>query len=289
LVKARAWPCLLVLLGLGCDHTPPAEAPDPPPVRSGSRFDSSSAGTITGQVLWEGDLPAVPALKVLASPAPLPPLDHNHERENPSAPHIDPRSRGVAGAVVMLRGVDLDRARPWPHGPVRIEQRDCCIHVVQDGQDCRVGFVRPGDPVTLVSKERVFHALRASGAAFFTLMFPDPDEPLERRFAKKGHVELSSGAGYFWMRGHLFVDDNPYYARTDADGRFLLTDVPPGRYTLTCWHAHWVITKHEREPENALITRLFFRPPLVREQQVRVEPRGSATVRFTLSQGLFLP
>jgi hypothetical protein len=242
---------------------------------------------ITGQVLWEGDLPPVPPLKVLASPLPLAPLDKSHERENPNAPHIDVASRGVAGAIVVLRGLEPDRARPWPHGPVRIEQRQCAIHVLQDGEDSRVGFVRPGDPVVLVSKERIFHALRASGAAFFTVMFPDPDEPLERRFFGKGHVELSSGAGYFWMAGHLFVDDNPYYARTDAQGRFVLRDVPPGRYTLACWHPSWIIDKHEREPENALIVRLFFRPPVVREQEVQVESHGSATVRFTLSRSLF--
>ena len=32
------------------------------------------------------------------------------------------------------------------------------------------------------------------------------------------------------------VTDHPYYAVTEANGSFTLTDVPPGTYTLRVWH-----------------------------------------------------
>ncbi len=35
-----------------------------------------------------------------------------------------------------------------------------------------------------------------------------------------------------WMLGWIYVVDNPYYALTGADGKFSITDVPPGEYTL---------------------------------------------------------
>ena len=34
------------------------------------------------------------------------------------------------------------------------------------------------------------------------------------------------------MEGWIYVVDNPYYAITGADGKFSITDVPPGNYTL---------------------------------------------------------
>lgn len=33
------------------------------------------------------------------------------------------------------------------------------------------------------------------------------------------------------------VVDNPYYAITNEDGRFEISDIPPGSYTLSVWHA----------------------------------------------------
>jgi hypothetical protein len=34
------------------------------------------------------------------------------------------------------------------------------------------------------------------------------------------------------MEGWIYVVDNPYYAITGADGKFTITDVPPGTYNL---------------------------------------------------------
>ena len=39
-----------------------------------------------------------------------------------------------------------------------------------------------------------------------------------------------------WMGGWFIVEDNPYYAKTDANGAYKLTDVPPGDYEVKVWH-----------------------------------------------------
>jgi hypothetical protein len=280
--------CLPLLLSWGCDAKPvPAvpEAPVPSPV---CHFDPSTAGTVRGRVTWQGDLPVIAPLKVVPNEPYGPPVDRAGVRDNPNAPRIDPYSRAVADAAVCLQGVTAEAAHPWDHGPVCVEQRDGRIHVLQDGVDSRVGFVRRADTVVLVSRDTFPHALRAAGAAFFTLAFPDPDQPLERRFTQKGIVELSSGVEYYWMRGHLFVDDNPYYARTDAKGRFVLKRVPPGKYRLVCWHPSWIEDSHERDPETSLIARLYFRSPVTCERAVELRARGEATVDFQVSTAFFL-
>src|SRR5581483_4426080 len=137
------------------------------------------------------------------------------------------------------------------------------------------GFVRRGDPVTMVSRDKAFHALHADGAAFFTLTFPDPDQALERGFHERGVVELTSAAGYYWMRAYLFVDDHPYYALTERDGKFTLSGVAPGRYEIVGWLPNWNKARHERDPELTIITRWYFDPPLQRRQIIDLKPHGS--------------
>jgi hypothetical protein len=208
-------------------------------------------------------------------------------RANPNAPVVNPQTRGVAHAVVFLRGVDPRHARPWNHPPVCVEQREKRLVIVQGKTMDRVGFVRQGDAVEMVSRDAVFHALHASGAAYFTLTFPDAEQPLRRCLKNRGRIELCSAAGYYWMRAYLFVDDHPYYTRTDEQGRFVLEQVPPGRYEVVCWLPNWNKERHERDPESGLVTRLFFLPPVELTRPLTLMAGGTGTLDFTLTAKQF--
>jgi len=59
-------------------------------------------------------------------------------------------------------------------------------------------------------------------------------------------VKLSKGRRVFVMQCgfHAYMESwgvavtNPYFAKTDEQGRFTLTDVPPGTYKLVVWHPY---------------------------------------------------
>jgi hypothetical protein len=202
---------------------------------------------------------------------------------NPNAPAIDPRTGGVGSAVIFLRGIDLERARPWDHPPVRVEMRESRFHVCQGQADAQTGFVRRGDGVEMISHDTVYHSLHAGGAAFFTLPFLETDRSSCRRLDDGGVVELMSGAGSYWMRAYLFVADHPYFTRTDAEGRFVLAEVPTGQYEVVCWMPNWRKARHERDSESGVICRLFFEAPVERTRQIILASQETREVDFSLS------
>ncbi len=270
---------------VGCGRSPaePTGSPSPAPrPDAGSRYDPNLAGAIRGQVLWQGEVPAPQKLT-----AALPDGTGGYrwaEMPNPFAPVVDEKSRGLAGAVVHLERIDPAAGRPWDLPPVRVELRDFRIRVRQgDGEPRAVGFVRRGDEVEMVSAEPAHHMLRARGAAYFTLPFPDPDKPLRRTLAAIGLVELTSGAGYYWAAAELFVDDHPYYAVTDRDGRFTLPGVPPGSYELVCRVRNWHTAGNDRDPETGLIARLRYAAPVEKRSPVTLAPKQAAEHSFTFT------
>ena len=277
--------CLLAALTGGCDDAAPPAPPNPTPLAES--FDSDSAGTVSGRVVWEGDLPRVPRFRAPINPCGDAGMGQKFERSNPFAPVIAAGNRGVVGAVVFLRGVDPRQSRPWDLPPVVVEMCDFNYRVRQGTAVTRAGFVRRGAAVEFVSRQAVFHSLRARGDAFFTLAFLDPGQTQQRVFDRDGVVELSSAAGYFWARAHLFVTEHPYFALTDATGRFTLPRVPPGEYELVCWLPDWHEKERELDADSWQISRLTFRDPVEVTRRVRVLPCQSTEADFTLSVKTF--
>ncbi len=269
---------LLLLAGCG-DARPQAGVPPPNPPAAPSRFDPATAGTISGTVIWDGDFPAADPWPMRAMPAVAP----GKSCPNPNLPVVDRKTRGVGNAVIFLRGVAADKARPWDHPAARVEMRELDLHVCQGATVSRVGFVRRGEAVDFVSRDALFHALEVRGASFFSLRFVERDQLTSRRFPDQGVVELKSAAGYPWMRAYLLVDDHPYFARTDSQGRFHLSQVPPGKCQVVCWMPNWHVTRQDRDPESSLITRVTFAAPLEVEKTVELERKGVREVNFIVS------
>lgn len=272
--------CFVATFAAGCGNEPPAVAGQqqqttlPTPVAV--NFDPASCGNITGLVTWVGTIPETrPALQAIPRSDGSGIDTRMHTLAN--APRIDRVTRALDGAVIFLREVNPATAKPWDLPPTAVEFRDGQLVVKQSGRVAQSGFVRRGDAVEMRSTEPSLHILRARGAEFFALAFPQPDQPLTRTFDTCGRVELTSAAGYYWQAANLFVCDHPYYALSDGEGRFQFKQVPTGRYELVAWHPNWNIIRTERNPESGLPFRLIFAPPVETSRLVEVT-RGRTTL-----------
>jgi plastocyanin len=54
-------------------------------------------------------------------------------------------------------------------------------------------------------------------------------------FDKPGVVALGCNI-HDWMISYIYVTESPYFAKSGADGKASLTDLPAGDYTLRVWH-----------------------------------------------------
>jgi hypothetical protein len=41
---------------------------------------------------------------------------------------------------------------------------------------------------------------------------------------------------HFWMSGYVHVFPHPFFTITGDDGSYVISGIPPGTYTLICWH-----------------------------------------------------
>lgn len=280
---------LSAILLAGCTY-----APDPPaPPRGeaeltlGQAFDRGMTGTITGHVIWDGEALAAKEL-VVRSIAYNPRL---FERPacftTPNFPGIDAKTKGVANAVVYLKSIDPRRSRPWDHANVRVEFRDRQLSILQGNVRSNVGFVRKGTSIQIANSDGEYHILRARGAAFFGMPLVDANKTHERTLSTAGIVDLTCGAGYYWLSSHLFIVEHPYYARTDVSGRFTLEGVPAGAYEIVCWLPNWRVVREERDPETADVARWIWAAPVEQTQTGRVEAGQGSEVNFRCNTKMF--
>ena len=152
-----------------------------------------------------------------------------------------------------------DRVFAIPTTPVEIDQKGCLYAP-------RIAGAQVGQTVRYVNGDALLHNVHGTPKDSSAWNVSLPRRGAEREI-RVDHAEVMVSVRcdlHPWMQGWLGVLDHPYFAVTDADGRFTLRDVPPGDYTLAVWH----------ERLGAKTTR------------VTVAPKGAAETRFTLTAAL---
>jgi plastocyanin len=59
-------------------------------------------------------------------------------------------------------------------------------------------------------------------------------------FDKPGVVVLGCNI-HDWMIGYVYVSESPWFAKTGADGKALIADLPPRAYTVRVWHSQLTV------------------------------------------------
>lgn len=150
---------------------------------------------------------------------------------------------GIKNAVVFIQG-SIPSAKPFPkEQSFSIDQKQCRF-------EPRVKIVPAGKDLIVMNSDGISHNFHTHSLTNPSLNKAQP-KSLPQMVVKFLRPEIFSVVCdiHRWMKAWIVVAAHPYYAVTDAEGRFQLTDVPAGDYTLHLWHE----TLGERE-KRALVS-----------------------------------
>jgi hypothetical protein len=135
----------------------------------------------------------------------------------------------VANVFVRLEGTFPPA--PVPSAPVVIDQRSCLYAP-------RVAGIRVGQQLLIRNSDNLLHNVHSSSAAGNSFNIGQPFAGAEYEFRPRSpEVMLRLGCDvHRWMTAWVGVMTHRYFAVSEANGRFTIADVPPGRYTIVAWH-----------------------------------------------------
>jgi len=202
-------------------------------IAAATSVSSSAFAEVKGTVKLDGKAPEMPKIDMSGVPD-----CHKQHADKPVTQEtvVVSKDGGLANVVVSIKkeeGQSLPGDDKPPANPVFLDQKGCQYtpHVVaaQVGQQL---LVRNDDPF--------LHNVHTQPEK------NDPDNRAQPNLDPKGaKLKAMKEAEYFrvkcdvhpWMAAWIAIIDNPFFAVTDADGKYTLPKgLPDGDYTLHAWH-----------------------------------------------------
>ena len=200
----------------------------PAPVPSGTVVDPASAGSIQGRARFEGQTPAPEVARIDADKDCV--SLNGADRLSVDAVLVG-EDGGLQNVFVYVKS-GLEKASfPIPNEPVVVEQQRCRYVP-------RVVGVRVGQPLQIRNGDPLLHNVRSDSEVNqpFNQGQPVQGMVFAHTFTTREVMVPVTCDVHKWMRTYVGAVEHPYYAVTDAAGRFTLPDLPPGTYTLAAWH-----------------------------------------------------
>jgi plastocyanin len=211
---------LLLVSACGGNHSSTENAA---PVLPVATIDESTAGVISGKVLFTGDPPAMPVIDMSANPM----CERQHPTPQRAETAVVNSNRTLRYAFVWIKeGLPKARWNP-PSTSVVLDQNGCMYrpHVLalMTGQQLEIDN---SDPVN-----HNVHAEAQTNVPWNESQPPQADKKF-KTFPKQEIWFPVTCSVHPWMRAYLSVVSHPFFAVTGEDGSFTIKGVPPGSYTL---------------------------------------------------------
>ena len=222
----------MVVVSCGKKEEQPAETASTP-ASGGLAVDASTAGSITGSIKLDGTAPTPHKINMAAEPYcvsqhPTPVADQS----------VVTGPGGTLANVVVYVSDDMSKyAFQAPGTPATISQKGCMYspHVV--------GMIA-GQTLQVTNDDKTTHNIHPvpKDNREWNQSQPAGAAPLMEVFARPENAIPVKCNVHPWMKAYIFVFKNPYYSVTGEDGKYTISNLPPGTYTVTAWHEQYGTT-----------------------------------------------
>ncbi len=190
-------------------------------------LQSVFAGDITGKVTLKGTPPPEVEIPYTDQCTPLNPTVKTTRF------YLTGKDNGLANVFVYISKGCEGKTFPTPTQAVELDQKACNYEPYILG-------AMVNQTIKIKNSDPILHNVHAipttDGNSEFNLAQPTQGQVDEKSFPKKEILVKFKCDVHQWMYAYVGVMDNPYFAVTDADGNFKISNVPPGNYTLTAYH-----------------------------------------------------
>jgi plastocyanin len=221
----RIFAVLSVLLVAACSSSPNEPAGSAP---AAAPVDPATVATLTGQVILDGVAPTMQVYRLDGDPKCVQ-LAAGEERRTENV--VVGQGNSLQNAFVYVKDGLPPGLYPVPAQPVVLDQQKCRYvpHVVG---------VQVGQSLAIRNSDPLLHNVRSDGVVNqpFDVGTPLQGIEIKRTFATREVMVPFKCNVHAWMTAYVGVLEHPFFAVSDASGRFSIPSLPPGTYTIEVWH-----------------------------------------------------
>lgn len=186
------------------------------------------SGIVTGTIVLDGVVPASHIVRLEGDPKCLA-LAAGEERRTEYV--VIGSGNTLQNVFVYVKDGLPAAMYPVPPQPVVLDQQKCRYVP-------RVLGVQVGQQLTIRNSDALLHNVRAEGVINepFDIGTPVQHMAVPRTFATREVMVPVKCNVHSWMNAYIGVLEHPFFAVTDANGRFSMPQLPPGTYTIEAWH-----------------------------------------------------
>jgi plastocyanin len=182
-----------------------------------------AGGTVSGTITYAGTAAAPKKLEVTKDVAVCGKEGHVDESLVVGA------NKGIQNVVVSIKGIKQGKGMDALGASFVLDQKVCAYrpHVL---------VVPINKPVKILNSDGILHNIHTYGKKNPPKNIAQPKfkKELTETFAQPEAVPVKCDV-HGWMSAWIVAVDHPYYAVTDATGKFTIADVPAGTYTVEFW------------------------------------------------------
>jgi plastocyanin len=189
---------------------------------------AAAASSITGTVIFDGKAPALKPLAMDADPACA------KKHSGPVANEMLALGKGNTMGNIMVwvsKGLPAGKTWPVPKAPVVLDQNGCQYkpHVMG---------IMVGQTYRILNSDGVLHnvhTLPKVNKAFNRAMPPTVKEATTTFDKEEALFHIKCDV-HPWMSAYVAVFTHPFFSVTSTDGKYTISGLDPGTYTITAWH-----------------------------------------------------